>query len=101
MVSIDPPNKTVNEGESAQFYCSATGVGASDFAYQWFRNREHIYGQSTPVLKIDAVSVDTTGDYTCFVQSPYGGIGRSEKAATLILNGNCVPKYSQLSLLHA
>ena len=98
VVNIDPPSITVDKGESAQFNCLATGVGASDFTYQWFLNREPWPGdgQNTPVLNIDAVSVNTTGDYTCSVQSPYGGIGRSEKA-TLILNSNCIAKYSQLS----
>ena len=85
----------MDEGRSVKFNCSATGVGASNFTYQWFLNREPWTGdgQNTPVLNIDAVSVHTTGDYTCSVQSPYGGIGRSEKA-TLILNGNCIAKHS-------
>ena len=92
IANIDPPNIAVNEGESAQFYCSATGVGASKFTYHWFLNREPINGQSTSVYNIDAVSVYKTGDYTCSVQSPYGGIGRSEKA-TLILNGIYIVKH--------
>ena len=82
--------ESVNEGESVQFNCSATGVGASDFTYQWFLNREPVDGQSTSVLNIDVVLVNKTGDYTCSVWSPYGGIGRSKDRSTLILNGNYI-----------
>ena len=90
MVYIDPPIITLNEGQSTQLFCSATGAGASDFVYQWFLNREPVDGQNTSILKIDAVSVYMTGDYTCSVKNRYEGIGRSQNKATLILNGNCI-----------
>ena len=77
----------MNKGKDAQFTCSATGVGSSDFIYQWFLNREPIDGQTTAFLSIDSVSVYETGDYTCSVKSPYG-IGQSENKGTLFLNGN-------------
>ena len=94
VVNIDLQNKTteVKEGDSVNFFCSATGLGASTFTYQWFLNREPVDGQSTSLLVIDEVSVYTTGDYTCSVKSQYGGIGRSGKA-TLILSGNYTAKY--------
>ena len=63
------------------------GVGASDFIYQWFLNREPIDGQTTALLNISYVSLNKTGNYTCSVKSRYD-IGRSVHDATLILNGN-------------
>ena len=92
VVHIEPQllNLTVNAGENAIFYCSATGVGSSYFKYQWFLNREPIEDQSTATLNIDAVSVYKTGNYTCSVLSPYGAISQSNNTITLILRGNCL-----------
>ena len=91
MVNIYPPMESVESGQSVQFNCSATGVGSSNFAYQWFLNREYIWSGS--VFYIDAVSVNKTGNYTCYVMSPYGGIGQSEQAI-LILEGNYIDIYT-------
>ena len=83
-----PPDLKVDQGKRADLTCSATGVGASEFVYYWFLNREPV-GQNSAILTIDPVSVDDTGNYTCYVESPYKAVGES-KPATLILNGNCI-----------
>ena len=85
VVSITSEIKVkVKKGEHVEFICSATGVGANDFIYQWFLNDLPVAGQDTATLVIDAVSEDNTGDYRCFVRNRYKGTGQSE-VATLIL----------------
>ena len=76
--------KTVSKGEHVNLLCSATGVGADDFVYQWFLNGLRVAGQDTSTLVIAAVTEDNTGDYKCFVMNQYNGIGQSE-VVTLIL----------------
>ena len=91
MVSIVSARKIVKEGEHAEFNCTATGVGVNDFSYQWFLNNIPISSQDrfqSSTLVINSVSEKNTGDYTCSVRNPYGGIGRSG-IARLIL-GTCV-----------
>ena len=85
MVSItSEKKKEVSKGEHVNLFCSATGVGADDFVYQWFLNGLPVAGQDTSTLVIVAVSEDNTGDYKCFVRNQYNGIGHSE-VVTLIL----------------
>ena len=73
------------EGTSVQFRCMATGVGFRDFEYQWFLNEERIADQGSQTLFVSSISEGNTGDYTCFVSNPYGGIGQSSNKATLVL----------------
>ena len=54
-------------------------MNSSDFRYQWFLNNKIVGGQGTSALSIRSVTEGNTGDYTCSVQNPYGGIGRSNK----------------------
>ena len=75
----------VKEGEQAEFICLATGIGANNFKYQWFLNRNTVVGQDTQTLIISSVSEGDTGGYTCSVLNPYGGIGRSNNTAVLTL----------------
>ena len=89
MVSVRPNQGgvqvTVKKGEHAEFICVATGVGRNNFKYQWFLNKDLVAGQSASTLVINSVSEGNTGDYSCSVQNQYGGIGRSNNTATLIL----------------
>ena len=74
----------LREGERAEFICEATGVGANDFRYQWFLNKELVDGQDAQNYIVSSVSEDNAGDYTCSVQNPYEVIGRSNMI-TLVL----------------
>lgn len=86
MVTIVPTHlKTKKEGY-AEFNCSATGVSADDFEYQWFLNKDLVAGQNTSILVIDGVSEYNTGEYTCSVKNSYGGIGRSGVARLILGN---------------
>ena len=68
----------VRKGDHVEFICSATGVGADDFIYQWFLNDLPVAGEDTSILVINIVSENNTGDYKCFVRNQYSGIGESE-----------------------
>ena len=78
---------SAEEGDRIQFNCLATGVGMDDFKYQWFLNNgPPIAGQVRPTLVVGPISESNTGEYTCSVVNPYGGIGRSNNNATLVLS---------------
>ena len=92
MVSIASEKQVeVSKGEYIEFVCSATGVGADGFIYQWFLNDLPVAGQRTSTLVIAAVSKDSTGDYKCFVRNQYNGTGQSE-VVTLSL-GKLLPTF--------
>ena len=89
VVSIASENQEVRKGEHIEFLCSATGVRADHFIYQWFLNDLPVAGQHTSTLAIKAVSEGNTGDYKCFVRNQYNGTGQSE-VVTLVL-GTLLP----------
>lgn len=84
VVNVSPSSVTANEGDSVTFICLATGVGASNFTYEWLLNgsvvSEHSYNFTIP-----AVSESTIGNYTCVVKNQYGGCSQSN-IATLTLS---------------
>lgn len=82
MVEVMPTEITVKIGERVELNCSATGVGAKDFKYQWLFNSYPSVpvGKDAPVLVIDSVSEDNVGSYSCEVTNSFGGSGRSEMA---------------------
>jgi len=84
-VIATPPLLRVDEGQSATLRCSATGVGADSFTYQWWLNNDLINGKTGPTLIIPATSHTDTGGYSCIVGNKYGGFGVSD-VATLILS---------------
>ena len=81
MVTITPTNITVKEGEYVEFKCSATGLGANDFKYQWYINQHPVSKEgNTSVYIISSVSEEDVGNYTCEVRDHYGNIGQSAVA---------------------
>ena len=85
MVSITSEKEVkVRKGEHIEFVCSATGVGADHFIYQWFLNDFPVANQDASTLIVSAVSEDNTGDYKCFIRNQYNGTGQSE-VVTLVL----------------
>ena len=79
MVSIASEEQVrVRKSERVEFVCSATGLGAGNFIYQWFLNGLPIADRDTSTLVIGTVSEDDTGDYKCFVRNQYNGTGQSE-----------------------
>ena len=84
-VIVTPSLLNVDEGQSATLRCSATGVGADSFTYQWWLNNVLINRETEPALIIAATSQTDTGDYSCIVGNKYGGFGVSD-VVTLILS---------------
>ena len=90
MVSIASEKEIeVSKGEYVNLFCSATGVGADGFVYQWFLNGLPVADQDTSTLVIGPVSEDNTGDYKCFVRNQYNGIGQSEVVALILGKSFC------------
>ena len=85
-MSVAPVEVEVRKGGNAEFLCSATGLNASSFIYQWFLNDLPVASQTMPTLVINDVTENDTGEYVCFVRNPYGAIGQSA-VARLILFG--------------
>ena len=83
-VSVTPAEVEVRKGDNVEFICSATGMGANNFTYQWFLNDLPVAVQAMPTLVINDVTESDTGDYVCFVRNPYGGIGQSGVARLII-----------------
>ena len=83
-VNIMPAEIQVKKGDSAEFLCSATGLEANNFTYQWFLNDLPVAVQAMPTLVINDITESDTGDYVCFVRNPYGGIGQSGVARLII-----------------
>ena len=82
LVNIIPTEVTVKNGGRVLFNCSATGVGAKDFKFQWLFNSYPSIpvGEDTSVLVISSVSEDNMGSYACEVTNSFGGSGQSEMA---------------------
>ena len=88
MVIILPEDEIqVMKERRVEFVCSATGVGADSFVYQWFLNDLPVTDQNASTLIIRAVSENDTGNYQCFVRNQYDGIGQSE--VTRLISGKC------------
>ena len=83
-VSVTLAEVEVRKGDNVEFICSATGMGANNFTYQWFLNDLPVAVQAMPTLVINDVTESDTGDYVCFVRNPYGGIGQSGVARLII-----------------
>ena len=83
-VNITPAEAQVRKGESVEFHCWATGLGANNFITQWFLNDFPVANQAMQTLVINDVTEDDSGDYVCFVRNPYGGIGQSAVARLIL-----------------
>ena len=99
MVNIAPTEIKVRTEGSAEFLCSATGVGSNDFIYQWFLNTLPVADQETSTLVINIVTEDNTGDYTCSVRNSFGNIGRSEVARLILGRFEMSTVYSVLLII--
>lgn len=89
VVNITPSSITASEGDMVTFICLATGVSASNFAYEWSLNGSLINGVTEQIYNVsvtaDTSSKSTIGNYKCTVTNQYGNSSQSN-IATLILS---------------
>ena len=78
-MSVTPSSITATEGDSITFTCLATGVGASNFTYEWSLNSSLINGVTEHSYSV-IVSEMTIGNYTCIVKNQFGGSSQSNTA---------------------
>jgi len=84
VVNISPALVNTTVGEQVKLSCLATGVGVTEFEYQWFLNKRPIPSQDTSTLIINSVTKDDSGNYTCSVINPYNGSGHSGVARLFV-----------------
>ncbi len=79
-IAAHPVNRTVNEGESAEFVVRATG--SSPMRYQWQRNSSNIDGAIDSIYHTPAALLTDNGSsFRCVVSNPAGSC--TSNAATL------------------
>ena len=89
VVTVTPSSVAASEGDSVTLTCLATGVGASNFTYEWLLNSSVIRGVSSNNITINTVSENTAGNYMCIVKNQYGDSSQSN-AATIILSKHLI-----------
>ncbi|MBI5914500.1 MAG: immunoglobulin domain-containing protein [Bacteroidetes bacterium] len=82
LVTQNPQNQQVCEGEEATFSISATGV--QPLGFQWFKNGTAVSGASQNVLNLPATTLADAGTYTCTVSNTSGST--TSLPATLTVN---------------
>ena len=97
-MSIEPKNRTIDEGERTTFTCKASGVGSDSFTYQWYLNNHPITGENKKSLNITASLADS-GSYKCSVKNQYGSTSHSEEVMLIILSAY-VTSYVFLNLIN-
>lgn len=71
MVTQDPGNQTVTEGQTATFTVAATGT--APLSYQWRKNNMDINGANLPTYTTPPVTLaDSGAQYSCFVSNDFG-----------------------------
>ena len=78
-MSVTPSSIAATEGDSITFTCLATGVGASNFTYEWLLNGSLINGVTEHSYSI-TVSKSIIGNYMCIVKNQFGGSSQSNIA---------------------
>lgn len=82
VISAQPADKTVDEGDSASFAVVATGVPSP--SYQWRRNGVDISGATSSSYSLGSADPADAGSYTVRVSNLAGSV--TSNAATLTVN---------------
>jgi hypothetical protein len=82
VILSQPENQSVNAGESASFFVSASG--AALLKYQWRRNGTPLEGATTSALTLDHVSSGSAGNYSVIITNSSGSV--TSAIATLTIN---------------
>ena len=87
-MTVMPSNQSVEVTLDATFTAMVTGVGSSNFTYQWKRNGTIISGKTGNTLIIRNVTLDDNGMYSCTVINHYND--SSSSSVSLIVTGMCI-----------
>jgi PKD repeat protein len=72
ILTAQPQNQTVNEGDSAEFNVAVTGT--TPFSYQWLYNGVPLVGQTKTNLSIASAATNDIGIYSVAVTGPGGTV---------------------------
>ena len=88
---MTPSSQSVEMTHTATFTATVSGVGSSSFTYQWRGGRHHknITGKTEHILKVDKVSGQNQGWYSCYVESIYGDSAVSNTVYLTVTSKNC------------
>ena len=91
MITAQPKDLVVTEGETATFIVEATG---DSLTYQWFKDRialtdikGSLEGVNTQILNVVNAMPSDEGDYLCFVTNGAGDVDISDDASLEISTG--------------
>ena len=80
-----PSSQSVEVTRDVIFVTMVTGVGSSNFTYQWRHNGTIISGETGDILIVRNVTPNYSGVYSCTVMNQYGD--STSSAALLVING--------------
>ncbi|MBN1576384.1 MAG: immunoglobulin domain-containing protein, partial [Chitinispirillaceae bacterium] len=78
-----PEDKTVTEGETATFTVEATGT--LPLSYQWQRNESNISGKTTATFSITAAADNNNDRFRCIITNAAGNVTSNEAVLTVNL----------------
>ncbi|KAK7487200.1 hypothetical protein BaRGS_00021552 [Batillaria attramentaria] len=80
-VSVAPPMLTVTEGESATLTCTADGNPAAT-EFKWYQGDMDNVLSNTTELRLEDLTLNQTGNYTCISYNTVSGVKYSSSATT-------------------
>ncbi|MGA8149280.1 MAG: LamG-like jellyroll fold domain-containing protein, partial [Gallionellaceae bacterium] len=81
VVTMQPTNQTVVEGQTATFSVNATGTRPLN--YQWMLNTTNLAGATNASLILTNVQLTNAGNYTVTVTNAYGSVTSSNALLTV------------------
>ncbi|MDB6035005.1 MAG: hypothetical protein JWM16_5343, partial [Verrucomicrobiales bacterium] len=90
LITQQPSNVTVTEGQTAVFVAQATG--SSPLNYQWKFGGSNLLGATSSSLVLSNVQLSQAGAYNVFVANPYGSSLSSNAVLSVApISAPCVP----------
>ena len=83
-MTVTPSSQSVEVTHNATFTTMVTGVGSSNFTYQWRHNGTIISGETGDTLVITNVMESNSGEYECIVTNEFGDINTSTIVALMV-----------------
>jgi glucose/arabinose dehydrogenase len=94
VVTTDPQSQTAAIGDTVTFTVAATGE--APLSYQWRRDNEAIFGETSPTLRVGPISGSDAGvAFRCMVSNAYGGVSSAPAVLTVTANASPVVTITQ------